>query len=67
MVVKNRDAESIIKLLFLGYKKMQIVHILNLKKQKLSYWDKIKGCHDVKNKTQSYIKYLKSKIVNTSK
>jgi hypothetical protein len=31
------------------------------------YWDKIKEYHDVKNKTQTYIKYLKSKIVNTSK
>jgi hypothetical protein len=31
------------------------------------YWDKIKGIHDVKNKAQAYIKYLKSQIVNTSK
>ena len=31
------------------------------------YWNKIKEFHDVKNKTQTYIKYLKSKIVNTSK
>ena len=34
----NRDAESIIKLLSLGYKQKQIVQILNLKKQKVSYW-----------------------------
>ena len=33
----NRDAESII-LLSLGYKQKQIVQILNLKKQKVSYW-----------------------------
>ena len=31
------------------------------------YWDKIKEFHEVKNKAQTYIKYLKSKIVNTSK
>ena len=30
----NRDAESIIKLLSLGYKHKQIVQILNLKNQK---------------------------------
>ena len=33
----NRDVESIIKLLSLGYKQKQIVQILNLKKQKVSY------------------------------
>lgn len=31
------------------------------------YWDKIKELHDIKNKAQNYIKYLKSKIVNKSK
>ena len=34
----NRDAESIIKLLSIGYRQKQIVQILNLKKQKVSYW-----------------------------
>lgn len=31
------------------------------------YWDKIKELHDIKTKAQSNIKFLKSKIVNTSK
>ncbi len=31
----NRDAESILKLLYLGYKQKKIVQILNLVKQKL--------------------------------
>ena len=34
----NRDAESIIKLLSMGYKQKEIVQILKLKKQKVSYW-----------------------------
>jgi len=32
----NRDTDSIIKLLSLGYKQKQIVQILNIKKQKVT-------------------------------
>ena len=35
----NRDAESFIKLLSLEYRQKQIVQILNLKKQNVSYWE----------------------------
>ena len=34
----NRDAESIKKLLSMGYKQKEIVKILHIKKQKVSYW-----------------------------
>ena len=34
----NRDAESIKKMLSMGYKQKEIVKILHIKKQKVSYW-----------------------------
>ena len=51
----NRDAESIKKLLSRGYKQKEIVKILNLKKQKVSYW----ATHDIQQ-SQNRRKKLKN-------
>ena len=59
----NRDAESIIKLLSMGYKQKEIVKILHLKKQKVSYWAvKLK-----KNKMESKKRRKKLKNIYVSR
>ena len=51
----NRDVESIKTLLSRGYKQKEITKILNLKKQKVSYW----ATHDIQQ-SQNRRKKLKN-------
>ena len=65
----NRDAESIIKILSLGYKQNQIVKILNLRRQKVSYWSikfKRKNIETKKRRKKLKDIYL-SKIIKWAK
>ena len=56
----NRDAESIKKLLSLGYKQKDIVILLNLKKQKVSYWANTPIKTEIKRRTKLNEQYKKN-------